>query len=283
MILNDIAIEMKAILGDKYKIYVNNNAGQFVDIESGTTIQSQTDFQDDYINCILHKSSGDRVGIKDLFASSFNYLLEVYAPTSISVEDELEVMINTMNGTMNDTGAERYVITFDEPLAQGNIDIGNGNFYQVIHLAGAIAISDKSLFGNEFKVYIKNSLGDYIEVYGLLNANPTLTVERETKSQETSVIPLKVVNIIDSTLSLTIHAKNDSALAYEFIDYVLDASTLYSGGVMKTFDLKFTYQRLVNAVPTTIEKTWNCILTSLSFPISLGGYIIINATFERSV
>lgn len=283
MIMNDIALEMKAILGDKYKIYVNNNAGQFVDIESNTTIQNQTDFQDNYINCILHKSAGDRVGIKDLFASSFNYLLEVYAPTNYNVENDLEILINNMNGTINDLTSERYVITFDEPLSQGNVVLDNGNYYQVIHLPGAIAVSDKSLFGNEFKIYLKNSLGEFIEVFGMLSANPTLTVEKENKSQETSVIPLIVVDKINSVITITIHAKNDSALAYEFIDYVLDASTLYTGGVLKTFDLKFTYPKLVNGVLTTIEKTWKCVLTSLNCPIALGGYVMLNATFERSV
>lgn len=268
MIKTDIASDIKAILGDKYKIYVDNNANEFINIDKDMTIEKQFDILEDHVTCIFRTQPGEIVALKDLFSSSFGYSLDFYVPVDFNIYEDLDSLISNMNGSLHDNADYRYIITFNSPMAIQGADVTMGRFYSVISLTGSIAHSDKSMYGNEVSFEIDNQYS----LKGIINHSISMRKELDVRPVDESLYPLLTTKYILNTLSLTIHARKDDEFIQNVLSYIFDPILLEN---KRTFDILMK----CSAKSYTFA---NASLTEASEESSLGGYIILSCTFVRT-
>ncbi len=266
---NDIVIDINTILGDKYKIYLDNNAGSYIDIEQNKTINSQMIEIEKYVVGIFRTSHGEIVALKDLFTTSFGYTIDFLVPQGTDIYNDLKTLRENLNGDLQDRTEYRYIMTFSEPFAVGSPEVLNGKQYQTINLSGNIAVTDNSIFGNEYKIYI-----DDIEVKGLMTASIGLNSQPDSRQTENKLLPLKKYISIDNTMSMMIHCRKDDPIFLYMLNYIEDVEQFEINN-KETFAIKRTFNG--------IDRTWYCLLSSANIDISIGGYLIISLTFERTV
>ncbi len=282
MIKTDIAIDIKSHLDEKYKIWVDNNAGEFVDIDKDMTIEKQMSniLSRDKVTGIFRTQPGEIVALKDLFSSSFAFSLEFYVPVDINIYDDLDTLISSLNGSLQDNTEYRYIITFNSPFPVQNADPSNGQLYSIIAVTGSISHSNQSMYGNDFRFYV-----DDIELKGVLNHSTSFRVESEPKTIEDKNIPGIVEKYEVGTLSLTVHARRDDTVAQMLLNRIyLSDSLIATTPPSDTFYANpypfFNIEVYRLGVKTT---DWNMKLIEANEESSVGGYSIISCTFMRVV
>lgn len=267
MIKTDIASDIKAQLGDKYKIWVDNNGLGYIDIDKDMTIEKQINDYESHIIGIFTTQAGEIVALKDLFSSSYSFSLDFVVPIEsvITFYDDVDTLISTMNGSLNDNDTYRYIITFNSPIPIENVTPANGVFYQKISLTGFIAHSDQSMFGNDFSILI-----DDTTVKGWINHKGSVRIEPDVRQLDNDITPLVVTKYIVNTLSLILHLRKDEAI--NFLQYIYNPTSLEN----KLFDIKIT----INGTPYNWE---HAVMLEASNEASIGGYIIYNCTFMKTV
>lgn len=263
--VNDIAQEIQTQLGINFKLWVDNNTPMF-EIAQGTTFEKAAKEQDDYIHALMTTTQGEIVALNGLFSTSFGYAIEFYTPTNINIEGTLDTLISTLNGTLNTVGTDKYLITFNSPTAVGRVDIDNGVYKQLIRLDGNIAITDFSIFGNEYDILI-----DAVSVKdSLINANVGLSLQtNDPATTDNSLVPQMENNLANSDINLTLHLRKDNPITNTLIGYYLNCDTLINK------DFQLTQTILANT------SIWVALLSSLNIDFSLGGYAIATLSFTR--
>ncbi|QVK17720.1 hypothetical protein KHQ81_12845 [Mycoplasmatota bacterium] len=270
MIKTDIASDIKAVLGDKYKIYVDNNSLGYINIDKDMTIEKQIADYESHIVGIFRTQAGEIVALKDLFSSSFSFSIDFIVPIEsvVTFYDDVDILISTMNGSLNDNETYRYIITFNSPIPLENTGPIDGVFYQKISLTGFIAHSDQSMFGNDFQVFINE-----VEVKGVISHNASVHVETDIRTVESGLTPQVLKKYVINTLSLTMHTRLDDTIASDLMRYIY---------YPQMFEDNPTVSVRVNYNGNT--RNWlNAVLIEVTEDTSIGGYVILSCTLMKTV
>lgn len=262
--ITDIALDLKARLPSNWKFYVYDNAGIFINISKDMTVEKQFEESVDTVSCLFRTEVGQYVALPNLTGISFGYALDFHVPEGFDVYDAIDELITTMNGVLQSNSDYRYVITFNAPILVQVKDIRNGKFCDVISLTGSIAYSDKSLFANDLQFKINTFPITNVISYSIDN-----TKELEFKQKEANIYPIAVTKYLVQTLSLTIHAKTGDNITNILLNDAIDP-------ILTTYSITITRGNT--------EKTWDrCELIKTTATASIGGYVLIEATFTRTV
>lgn len=272
MIRKDIALDIKEHLGDKYRIYVDNNNNEFIDIENDMNVEKQLNLYNDKISCLFSTTVGEVVALKDIFSTSFSYSLSFWVPQQLLTQayNDIYKLIAEMNGMLHDRTEYRYVITFNMPFTSGT-QVVNGVFYNIITLSGNISHSDYSLYGNDFKISINDE-----EVNTVINHNIKMHIEHETKQKEGSFFPGLIKKYAVNTLQLTLHLRKDESIALQLSNLCCNPELL---GTPFVPPFKIVINR-----PTQHDVVWEAAeLISAEQTASIGSYVILSVVFLRTV
>ena len=265
--IRDIAMEIQNILGDQYRVYAINNAGDFEDIKVGESVEAQMIYHNSKIPVVMQTTPGTIVALRDLFSTSFGFSLEFYIDAIQNIDDDLKHLIQALNGELNTVGDNKFLMTFGTPFPTGQVMVQNGKFKQRIIITGNCAITDKSVFGNEIEVSIDGrDLNKSIISGGgglLLNMLPA-------ESTEGTLTPILEYNNVQTEFSATLHARIDDPFFQTMIDCYLNSDLL----IDKYFKLNLTMFGK--------SSTWNTKLTTLNFDYSIGGYVIFTVGFGKT-
>ncbi len=266
---NDIAIDLNTLLGTKYKLYVDNNLGQYKDLQKNITIDSQMLEIEKYIVGIFRTSFGEIVALKDLFSTSFSYAIDFLVPHGVDIYTDLKILRQNLNGVLQDRTEYKYFITFSEPYPVGNPVTYNGKQYQTYNLSGNIAATDSSFFGNEYKVYI-----DDYEITGLLSVSVGMNSNIDSRNVEGKMLPLKKYISLENTRTLMVHCRKDDPFFLYVLNYVEDAETFETNN-KEAFVVKRSFNNT--------EKAYNCLLVQANIEATIGGYMVMAMSFARTV
>lgn len=268
---NDIAKEMETILGDRYRIFVDNNTGYFRDIPINMNPEEKIGKMNEKIWGIMTTDTGELVALKGLFTASFGFTVMFYVPTDIDISPDLNRLIETLNGSLQEVGNSKYLMTFYTPSAIQGVEIENGEFYQRIVLSGNIAVTEKSVFGNEVHVniFIDNNTYslDKSIISGTLNMQSTF----DTYNLPNTYITLNTIQSINSFANFTLHFRVDDSLLKELFKIAVEPDLLLD----KQIKLRVEYDEVV--------KDWNVLISNITTTIVIGGYLILDVGFVRTV
>lgn len=270
MIRDDIALDIKEYLGDKYRLYIDNNAGEFLNIEKNMTPQKQLDMLRDKITCVFKTTVGEIVALKDLFSSSCAFSLEFYVPTGTDVYTDIESLIDELNGSLQDRDEYRYIITFNTPYLAQNIKLQNGQYYTIVAVTGNISYSNESLFFNDLEICI-----DDITLKGVINASIKTSIVSEEKAVAGEFYPQIISKYAQSNLHLTLHMRKDDEAALILMGLTLNPGTAF----YKKVTIKSHY-KVNGSVPGDV--VWaRAKIIDLQTDASIGGYVIQSVVLQR--
>lgn len=270
--IRDIALEIQNILGDKYRVYAINNAGDFEDIKIGESVEAQMIYQNSKIPVVMQTTPGTIVALRDLFSTSFGFSLEFYINATQNIDDDLKGLIQALNGELNTVGDNKFLMTFGTPFPTGQVMIQNGKFKQRIAITGNCSITDKSVFGNEISVSIVFSdnrsytLDDAI-INSSLNMQSNMA---PAESTDGTYVPLNMIQTISNFASFSLHFRRDSELLKHLYKIMLNPDLLLNESVKLqiTFDDNIT--------------TWDVLISAINTTVVIGGYVILDIGFERT-
>lgn len=265
--IRDIALEIQNVLGDNYRVYAINNAGVYTDIKAGTSLDKQIAFQEEKISVIMRTQPGTIAALNNLFSTSFSFSLEFYIEATQNIVEDLKRLTSTFNGVLNDVEDYKFMLVFGTPYPTGPIMLQNGHYKQQIVISGECAISDKSLFGNEIKIFVD----DYNLENSIITGSGGLLCNLvPPEATENTLTPILVYNNIQSEFTVTLHARKDDPFFLSLVDCYLDSDLLKN----RYFKLKIEIFDKIGI--------WNTVLTSLSFDYSIGGYVIFTVGFGKT-
>lgn len=264
---NDIAKEMETILGDRYRIFVDNNTGYFRDIPINMNPEEKIGKMNEKIWGIMTTDTGELVALKGLFTASFGFTVMFYVPTDIDISPDLNRLIETLNGSLQEVGNSKYLMTFYTPSAIQGVEIENGEFYQRIVLSGNIAVTNKSIFGNEIKVAWDDHPLDEMVINGQLGLGMEMTPQA---SDSNSLIPQADYQSATNSLSMVLHLKIEHPIADKLFDYWLNPNLLRN----KT-------ENIVISIANKEPRIFECKLLQLDINYSIGGYVIATISMQR--
>lgn len=268
--INEIVAEMQSILDEKgqndFTLYVDHNTEELHDIKRGTTINKKILEFTKTVKGIITTSTGEVVALSGLFSTSFSFESRFYVATDKNIDNDLNVLISTLNGKLNSVDNSKYLITFNMPTVVGLTPLINGKNYVVVTMGGNIAITNGSMFGNELQV----TLDDTIDLSGImitadLAMLPTLTPSENTNQ---SLLPIKGYESVSNTIDLTLHLRKDTPLCMDLFKYTISPNLIKD----KNFKITLSFNEY--------EDSWNCLLTGISTVFSIGGYVIMSVGFE---
>lgn len=274
MIRNDIALDIKDILGEKYRLYIDNNAGEFLNIEKNMTPQKQIDMLKDKISVVFKTAVGELIALKNLYTSSCAFSLEFYTPIIENIYPDINALVESVNGNLQERGEYRYIMTFTTPFVSQNLKLQNGQYYTVITLAGNLAHSDGSGFFNDAEFYINN-----VKLKGVVNYAMKTSIITEEKQAETGVFPLIAKKYIVTTLQLTMHLRTDDTIAIALWKLCPNPEqlTLPAGDIYKNLKIN-----IFKAGENSESITWsNAEIIDIQTDSAIGGYVTLSVIFQR--
>lgn len=270
--IRDIAMEIQNILGDQYRVYAINNAGDFEDIKIGESVEAQMIYHNSKIPVVMQTTPGTIVALRDLFSTSFGFSLEFYIDATQNIDDDLKGLIQALNGELNTVGDNKFLMTFGTPFPTGQVMVQNGKFKQRIAITGNCAITDKSVFGNEIGIGVvfndaTYSLNDLI-INGAINMQSNMA---PLESTDGTFIPVNTIQTISNFANFSLHFRRDSELLKRFYTIMLNPDLLLNEDIK----LEITYDNETVA--------WDVLITGINTTIVIGGYVILDVGFNRTV
>ena len=264
--IRDIAMEIQNILGDQYRVYAINNAGDFEDIKVGESVEAQMIYHNSKIPVVMQTTPGTIVALRDLFSTSFGFSLEFYIDATQNIDDDLKGLIQALNGQLNIVGDNKFLMTFGTPFPTGQVMVQNGKFKQRIAITGNCAITDKSVFGNEIKITWDDQPLDKMIINGQLSLGMSMTPE---VVESTNLIPVSEYESAASVLTLVLHMRKDHPIANKLFMYWLAPNLLL--GTSESLEID-AFDHGTNP--------WKGKILQSDISYSVGGYVIASVTLK---